>query len=123
MISYEIKHGRWNESRKLRHKLQRFEHNMRRAVAPAMSEAVQQPPVGQDGQTLGGYGRPSRITAEIFQLAASFGGNADVRVQAEAGNGGAPWAGWYGSAFIFGLGSKCREKISRARPKDDASLH
>jgi hypothetical protein len=32
------------------------------------------------------------IAAEFFQLAASFGGNADVRVQTEARDGGAPLA-------------------------------
>jgi hypothetical protein len=44
MIPYEIKHGWWNESRKLRHKLQWFEHNMRRAIAPAMSEKMSSVP-------------------------------------------------------------------------------
>jgi hypothetical protein len=36
MIPYEIKHGGWNQGGKLRNKLQRLEHYVRRAVAPAM---------------------------------------------------------------------------------------
>jgi hypothetical protein len=41
MGSHEIKHGRWNQGRELCHKPPRLEHDMRRAVAPAMSETVQ----------------------------------------------------------------------------------
>ena len=83
MVSQEIKHGRWNQCGKLRYKLQRLEHDMRRAVAPFVSETIQQPAVRQYRQTLRGYSRTPRISAEILQLAAGLGGNADVCVQAE----------------------------------------
>ena len=82
MIPHELKHGRRNQGRKFCDKLQRLEHNMRRAAAPGMPDTVQHPAVRQDRQTLGGHGRTSRIAAEISQLAAGFGRNADVSMQA-----------------------------------------
>lgn len=83
MIPDEVEPGRRNQSRELRQELERFEHNMRRAVAPAVPELIQKPAIGQDRQALRGYCRARNISAEIFQLAAGPGGNADIRVQAE----------------------------------------
>ena len=83
MVPYEVKPRRRNQGRELCHKLQRFEHDMRRAVAPSMSETIEQPAIRQDRQTIRSYSRTSRISAEILQLTAGFGGNADVCVQAQ----------------------------------------
>ena len=72
MIPYEIKHGRRNQGRELRHKLQRFEHDMRRAVAPSVPETIEQQAIRQDRQTLRSFSRTPRVSAEILQLAAGF---------------------------------------------------
>lgn len=47
MVPHEIKHGRRNQGCELSHKLQWLEHNVHCAVAPAMSETVQRPAIGQ----------------------------------------------------------------------------
>ena len=81
--SITIEPGRRNQGRELCQKLQRLEHDMRRAVAPSVSETVQQPAISQGRQALRSHSRTPRISAEIFQLAAGFSWNADVCVQAD----------------------------------------
>ena len=84
MIAYQVEFGRWHQGGQLLHEFERLEHNVRRSVAPAVPEAVQEPPVRQARQTLRRHRRAGGGAAQLLQLPAGPSGNADVCVQAES---------------------------------------
>jgi len=93
------------------------------SITPAVPETVQDAAIRHDGQAFRGYWRAGSIATELFQLAPGLGGNADVRMQADAGHPGAALTGWDGRIFRFDLSSKRRDAITRARAGGNAPLH
>jgi len=69
--------------------LVRLEHDLGRAVAPAMAQVVEEPAIGQAFQAIGRHRRSRDIAAEALEAAAIAGGDGDVGVQREAHGGGA----------------------------------
>jgi hypothetical protein len=89
----KVEPGRRNQRRESRWEIERFEHDMRRAVAPAVPEVTQDLAIGQNRLVFGGNRRTGDITAKILQLALCPDGDADICVQAETGEGEAPGRG------------------------------
>ncbi len=101
MVADLVGAGGRDEGDQAAQKLVRLEHELCRAVAPAMAQVVKQPAIGQTFQAIGRHGRSRDIAAEAFEAAAIAGGDGDIGVQGEAHGGGA--AGCSGCRHILGV--------------------
>jgi len=67
------------------HKVEWFQHNMRRAVAKGVLVLVDNPPPAVYRETVGGKGRSSDITAQAFQAVTLMSLTHSGSMQREAG--------------------------------------
>jgi len=69
-----------HERNKFLQQLQRFKHNMRRAIIPRALQAIQQPSIGEALETFHRDGWPGAISDQTFQWLTVSGSNGDIRV-------------------------------------------
>jgi hypothetical protein len=84
LIPDQVRAGRGDERHESLQKLERLEHDVRRAIPPAMPQAVEQAPILEAFQPRGGDGRAPAVTAQPLETPAVAGGDGDVGVQREA---------------------------------------
>jgi len=84
MIPHEMQPGRRHKGGKPGNEFKGLEDDMRGSVAPAVLEPIEQPAVGQKGQTLGCDRRATRVAKELFQSQAVTRRNAHIGMEAEA---------------------------------------
>ena len=77
---------RGNEGREFRNELEQQEADVGRAVAPAMTELIQDPAVGKARQPVHGDRRSRDVAAQALQPLAVAGGHGDVGMEARAGD-------------------------------------
>jgi len=84
MIPHEMKPGRRHKGGKPGDQFKGLEDYVRGSVAPAVLEPIEQPAVGQKGQTLGCDRRATRVAKKLLQSQAVTRRNADIGMKAEA---------------------------------------
>jgi hypothetical protein len=92
VVAHEVKAGRRYQGRELLDQFLGLEDDVRRAIAPAMLEAVQEPPVLEPREPLGCDRRTGHVAAQALQTLAIARRDGDVRVQAHAARTGAAFA-------------------------------
>jgi len=75
---------RRHECRQLLDELSRREHGVRRAVAPAVLEPVEEASIAQPRESLGRDRRVRAVATQAFEAAAVARGDRDVGVDADA---------------------------------------
>jgi hypothetical protein len=87
--------GPWwrHQGRQAGYQIEGLEDGVGGSVAPAVPEAIEDSPVGELGEALGGYGWPSHISTEPLQSAPVACGDTDVGVKAEPAGARAAQAG------------------------------
>ncbi len=80
---------RGHQRRELLHELARLEDDVRGAVAPAVLQAVEEPPVAETRESLGGHGRARHVAREALEAPSIPRRDGDVGVQAHAVDAGA----------------------------------
>jgi len=89
VVADEVEAGRRDQGRELLDELLGLEDDVGRAVAPAVLEPVEKPPVLHPREALGGDRRAGHVAAEALESAAIPGGGGHVRVQADTAHAGA----------------------------------
>jgi hypothetical protein len=84
--------GRRDQGRELLDELLGLEDDVGGAVAPAVLEPVEKPPVLHPREPLGGDRRAGHVAAEALEAETITGGDGHVRVQADAAHAGAALA-------------------------------
>ena len=92
VVANQMEAGRRDQGRELFDELLGLEDDVGRAVAPAMLEPVEKPPVLHPREALGGDRRAGDVATEALESAAIAGGDGHVRVQADAAHAGAALA-------------------------------
>jgi len=98
-ISNQIEAGRRHKRGEFFNQFEGLENHVGGSVAPAALEAIQQPAVGEKRQPLGRHWRTPGVTAQALEAHAVMGGNADIGMNAVAGNRGTTRAGGDGDVF------------------------
>ncbi len=93
MVPHQVEPRRGHQRGQPLQQLHRLEQHVGGAVAPAMAQAVDQPPLGAPLQPIRGQGRSGHVAAQAFQPGPVAGRNGDVGVDAEAGGFGASRVG------------------------------
>ncbi len=93
MVAHEMGAGRGDHRRDPLDQLERVEHDVGRAVAPAVLETVEQTTVGKRREALGRDGRSGDVAAEALESPTVPRGNGDVGVHAHAADVGATLGG------------------------------
>ena len=88
MIPNEVEAGRGHECSEFFNQLDWFKDQVGGSVTPAALEAIQQPAVRQYRQALGSQRRTAGMPTKPLQPQAVMSGDADIGVNAEAGNRG-----------------------------------
>jgi hypothetical protein len=92
VVADQVEAGGRDQGRKLLDELLGLEDEVGRAVAPAVLEPVEKPPVLHPREALGGDRRAGHVAAESLEAATIPGGDGHVRVQADAAHAGAALA-------------------------------
>ena len=92
MVADEVDSRRRHEGGELLHQLQGIEDDVAGSIAPAVLEAVEQPPVRETCEALGRHGRPRHGTAQPLEPTAIAGRHDDVRVETDTAHAGAALA-------------------------------
>jgi hypothetical protein len=92
VVTDQVKTRRRHQGRELLDQLLGLEHDVGRAVSPAVLELVEKPRVLHLRETLGGDRAPGNVLAQALQSATIPGWDGDVRVQADAAHAGAALA-------------------------------
>ncbi len=84
--------GGRHQDREFGYEILPLENDSAGSVTPWTFQTVEEPSIGQCGQTFRSHGRPARIAAESFQTHAITGFDTYISMHTEAGNHGAAGA-------------------------------
>jgi hypothetical protein len=104
------------------HEIDRIEDDVSGAVAPAVSEAIEDPAVGELGEALAGDRRPRPVAGESLEAPAVARGDADVRVEAKSLDARAARARNGLHVFDVGAVAEPQQALAGVRAGGDAAL-
>jgi hypothetical protein len=116
MVANQIEARRRNKRGEFFNQFERFENNVGGSVPPAVLEAIQQPAIRQKRQSLGGHRGAAGVSAQTLESHTVMGGNADVGMNAVAGNCGAARAGGDGDVLQIDRVAHLGDPAASARP-------
>ena len=121
VVANEVEARRGDEGNESLDELPGLEDDVGRAVAPAVLQAVQEPPALEAREALRRDGRPGHVAAEALEALTVAGRHRDVRVQAHAARARAALAFERGEIFGIDAVTDAQHAPSRAGPAGDAA--